>query len=339
MDNVPDLSDGFTEEQRRILKVLAGAGARRMRSDRVLARALGQSVSSLDAALVTDAWRAPQDPHLAAYRTLVQLAQPFTTRYPLIIGSGNFGSRDDEPPADAVFTHCQLSELGAAALAGTVPHLLINGAVVRAGGRAVGCLPHNFGETVAALRALLEQPALSDDELVDIAPLPDFPTGGLLESESAVPAIYRTGAGPLAVRGRATLKAGSIGPSVVVSELPFTVRPADFLAEIADGMRAGRWSEIVNVLDESDQSAIRIVLLAREGTDPEELLTALFERTSLSIVLDVDMVALSRGVVQRVSLPTLLRAYVQQLQDPDAVVKELAALVSRYGDARRTGVL
>ena len=343
MDDLPDLGDGFTDDQRRILNALArasGSGTRTIRSDRLLARALDDSVPSFEGELITDAWRAPRDRHLAAYRTLVQLAQPFTTRYPLVIGTGNFGTRDNETPADAVFTRCRLSALGAAALAGTVPHLLINGAVTRAAGPTVGCVPHNLGEVITAARGLLEQPKRSDDELIDSVPGPDFPTGGVLESQSAVRAIYRTGVGPLPVRGRATLTASSIGPAVVVSELPFTVGPVAFLGEVTDGLRAGRWPEIADIRDESDQRGLQIVVQARVGANPERLLAKLFEQTCLAVVLDVDMVALVGGVPRRVSLPTLLRAYLRRLTDrgarPAALIDELASVVSRLGDARRT---
>src|SRR5262249_3191908 len=204
----------------------------------------------------------------------------FPTRYPLLGGIGNVGTRDDEPPADAVFTRCRLSTMGAAALSGTMHHLLVNGAVVHSGGRAVGCLPHNLGEVAGAVRALLEQPMLPDDELVDRLPGPDFPTGGVLVSRTALRTIYPTGAEPFPVRGRATLETSSIGPVVVVSELPFTVRPATFIQDLIHVKRAGKWPEIVDILDESDERGLRIVVQVRTGADPERLLAALLAGTS-----------------------------------------------------------
>jgi DNA gyrase subunit A len=285
-DDLPDLRDGFSRNQRRILgSLVRKTGSRRgqtIRSDLVLADVLGRPVPSLVHALVSGKWPTGRDPYLAAYRALVELAQPFTTRYPLVIGTGNFGTIDGDPPVDAVFTRCSLSSLGVAAAAGLVPHLLINGAAGCSGERGFGCLPHHLGDVLAAVAALIEQPALTDEELVESLPGPDFPTGGVVVSRSAARHIYLTGKGRLPVRGRAEPASIDGRPAVVVTELPFTVTPGAFAAELTDGMCAGRLPALADVIDNRDAHGFQIVLPLRTGVTPGAAIEALFAQTSQS---------------------------------------------------------
>jgi DNA gyrase subunit A len=351
LDDVPELQDGLTRHQRRILTSLARkTGSRRgqtIRSDLLLADMFGGPVPSLERALVAGERSAERDPYLAAYRALVELAQPFTTRYPLVIGTGNFGSIDGDPPVDAVFTRCSLSSLGTAAAAGLVPHLLINGAAGRAGERGFRWLPHHLGDVLTAVAALIEHPALTDEELAASLPGPDFPTGGVVVSRSAAHHIYLTGEGRLPVRGRAEPARLDGRPAVVVTELPFTVAPGAFAAELTDGMCAGRLP-LADVIDERGPHGVRIVLPLRAGVAPGAALEALFAQTRLQIALPVDMVALVDGAPRRVSLPVLLRAFVRSLADrvsaagaraatPATLLAELDALRAHV-DARRTTV-
>jgi len=352
LDELPELQDGLTRHQRRILTSLARkTGSRRgqtIRSDLLLADMLGGPVPSLERALVAGARSAERDPYLAAYRALVELAQPFTTRYPLVIGTGNFGSIDGDPPVDAVFTRCCLSSLGAAAAAGLVPHLLINGAAGRAGEPGFRWLPHHLGDVLAAVAALIEHPALTDEELAASLPGPDFPTGGALVSRSAARDIYLTGEGRLPVRGRAEPASVDGRPAVIVTELPFTVAPGAFAAELTDGMRARRLPALADVIDDRGAHGLRIVLPLRAGATPGPTIEALFAQTRLQIALPVDMVALVDGAPRRVSLPVLLRAFARSLADrvsaageraatPAALLAELDALRGHV-DARRTTV-
>jgi DNA gyrase subunit A len=275
-----------------LLTTLRSIGARADRPHRrvtaTLERILGRRVPWLDDLLRQPHWERCERPEIQAFAALVRLTQPFRARYPLIEGRGNFGSIDGDPPADPAFSECRLTPIGEAALDGVVSPLLLNG-----GARY---LPHNLRELAAA----------GDGPL----PGPDFPTGGIIPHRAEVDAIYREGAGPLTLRGRAEI----LRDRVVITEIPWRVRRSLLLAEIA---RVG----VADVWDESSRDALRIVVVARAA--PSRLLEQLLAQTSLEITLDVE----APGRLPLAQLRARLRS-------EDA----LRRLAERHGDERRTTI-
>jgi DNA gyrase subunit A len=322
MHDLPDLHDGLTPVQRKILEALARKSkpGRRptLSSQSVVKVVVGGQVPSLEADRV--------------YLELVQMAQPFRTRYPLVDGVGNFGTLDGDPPADAVFTKCGLSPFGAEALAGRVPALLVNGRLPIEDTEDAAFLPHHLGEVLDAARALVEDPGLADDALLAVVPGPDFPTGGVV-SRADAGAVERTGEGAVRVRARISIASDASRPALVVTEIPFLSRKVDLIAKLASGVRSGSLRAFADVSDDSDRNGIRITLTLRPGVAPSRALDELAAQTCMHRTLRVDMRTRSDDEASRQSLPALLRAYVRRTQ---AVVADLDRLAATFGDARRT---
>ncbi len=354
MHDLPEFDDGLTPLQRRILEVLARKstpGRRPSLSSRSVVEAVvGGRVPSLEADLVAGRSPPPDGPTpLSVYLELVQMAQTFRTRYPLVNTLGNFGTIDGDPPADAVFTRCGLSHFGAEALARRVPTLLVNGALPTRDAGTAGFLPHHLGEVLAAARALVEDPGLSDDSLLALVPGPDFPTGGVA-SRADAHAVDRTGEGHVRVRARIGVAADAGHPTLIVTEIPFLVRKLELVEELANGVRFGSLHAIADVNDDSDRHGIRIKLALRPGVPPAQALDELFARTSsLQRTLHVDMRARNGGETRRAPLAALLRAYVKHLEAGLAVphprkgsarsaIAELERLAAAFGEARRTSI-
>lgn len=326
MIELPNLHDGLQPVQAAILRVL-GAARGPTRSARVITKVVGSPTPALELGLMRGGEVEANEPHLAAYLALVWLAQPFQTRYPLIEGTGNFGSVDGDPPADAAFTKASLSPFGRAVHQGLGPHLLVNG--------CAGCLPHNLREIAEAARRLVLDPDISDEALLAAIAGPDFPTGGvvLLEGRDTV------------VVG-ARVEVDSQG-AIVVSELPFTVRKADVIAEMSEALRRGALAGIDDVRDESDPDGIRIVLPLRSGVAPAAALAEVSSLPGLAISLAIDMRVNVDGEARRVDLPALLRAYVGQLAElfggtaepvKERSLRAIEAIAVEHGDARRTSI-
>lgn len=341
MEELPRLDDGLTPLERRILTTLAKHSnlprRKTIASHRLLELVVGAPTPSLEEKL-TAARRDARDPHLQAYLALVELAQPFRTRYPLVTGVGNFGTIDGDPPADARFTRCAASPFGVAAARGTAPTLLVNGAATGGG----VFLPHRLGDVLDATATLIAHPTIGDDELAASVPGPDFPTGGVVAAPASMRSIYRTGRGEVRLRARAEIAGGSI----VVTELPFGIAKSDVVRDAHEALRTGALPGIESVSDESDARGIRIELGVRARASAERALAALFARTRLETTLEVDMTAIVDDAPARVSLPALVRAYARQLAaaltrgtrapDRKRLLAELDALRAAHDDARRT---
>ena len=347
----PDLSDGLTEIQRRILAALAkktAPGHRTVRSDLVLKLVLGGPVPSLEAALTgAAAHRQIAEPGLTTYLQLVQMAQTFHTRYPLVDWVGSFGTADGGPPPDHVFTRCGLSRFGAAVAAGIAPHLLVNGAGAP-GAESGYFLPHHLGEVLTAAAALIQDPTLPDEALVSSIPGPDLPTGGAIPYTPAVRRIYLTGEGTLPVRARVEVGQTGEGLAAVVDGIPGWTSRSQLEAEVADGMRSGVLRCTSGMVVETDERGpVRLQFPIRSGATPEAVLAEVFAHTSLETEIRVDMRALDCGALRRVSLPAMLRAYVRQITrastaldaseaTAERLLAELAALRAQHEDPRRT---
>jgi DNA gyrase subunit A len=285
-------------------------------------------------------------PYLAAYRDLVTLAQPFMTRYPLIVGEGNLGNIDGDPPADPAFTRCSLTPFGVSVLDGIAPHLLANGANALVDGARVSFLPHNLAEIVAAARRLLTTPHLSDAELAEALPGPDFPTHGQITADVAR-AIYASGRGELEVAGSVHIEVSSGERCPVITALPFCVSKRRLLEQLTNAIGSGSLPGVVDVEDLSDVATnVRVVIHLENEADPERCAEAILRQTPLSTQLKVEMAATVDGIERLVTLPELLRAWVRQLETSlqargsnptaDNLLHELDHWLTTHGDARRT---
>lgn len=273
---IPDLGDGLDAVQRR-----------------VLARLHDRFTRSAD---IVD--------NPTEYDALVGLAQPFRRRHPLAEGRGNFGSVDDDPPADPPYTEARLAPL-AHELPG-FPNLLVNGS------RTIP--PHNLREVAATVLG------------VDDLPGPDFPTGGEIVDRAGIRALYETGAGAVTVRARVHFE----GDAIVVTELPYGVAKGGddgiFMQIATLGPR-----EVLDLHDGSDRSGIRIVIVLRTGADPQGVLDMLLARTSLETTFAADLTANVDGVPRRFTLRELIDHFAAAC-DPE----RLRDIAERFGDDRRT---
>ena len=268
----------------------------------------------------------------AAYDALVRLAQDFAMRYPLIDGQGNFGSVDGDPPAAYRYTECRMEKIGQELLAdidketvefkpnyddkeleptvlpSKLPNLLINGATGIAVGMATNIPPHNLREIVTATIALIKNPALSVDELIEIVPGPDFPTGGTLCGRGGIRQAYATGRGSLLVRAKTSFeehpKTGR--KSIIATEIPYQVNKAKLIEKIAELVRDKKIDGISDMRDESDRDGMRIVIDLKKDAVPEVVQNNLFKMTPLQDTFGVNMLAIVEGRPRVLSLKETL---------------------------------
>ena len=271
----------------------------------------------------------------AVYEAMVRMAQPWTLRYPLVFGQGNFGSLDGDSAAAYRYTEARLqaaamefvAELGQdtvdfrpnfdesqqepVVLPARLPQLLVNGSTGIAVGVATNIPPHNLGEVVSACEALVDRRDLSTAELVALVQGPDFPTGGeILESREDLVRVYEEGQGPVRVRGEYTLEDESRkGLRVVVTSIPYLVNKSKLVEEIGEVIMAGKVPQLVDVRDESTDD-VRVVLECQKGADPESVMAYLYKHTSLQSIFHVNMTCLTPRGPERVGLRTALLDFV-----------------------------
>ena len=307
---LPDARDGLKPVQRRILYVMHDTGARASAPYRKSARVVGDVLGKYH-------------PHgdSSVYEALARMAQDFSIRYPLIDGQGNFGSVDGDPPAAMRYTEARLSRIAEELLAdldkdtvgwmdnfdGTLqepsvlpsalPNLLLNGATGIAVGMATNIPPHNLTELCQAVGYLVDHWERLDDvsveDLMQIVPGPDFPTGGLIIGREGIAAAYATGHGRLVMRGVATIEEMRGGRNqILITELPYQVNKAMLIERIADLVRDGRIEEISDIRDESDRRGMRVVIELRRGAQPTRVLNRLYKYTALQSTFGVQTLAL-----------------------------------------------
>ena len=318
---LPDGRDGLKPVQRRILWSMWESGATHDRPFRKSARTVGDVLGKYH-------------PHgdIAVYDALVRMAQPFSLRYPLIDGQGNFGSIDGDAPAAMRYTEARLSPLAEEILLdieketvdwtdnfdGTLrqpvllpsklPNLLVNGSAGIAVGMATNMPPHNLGEIVEALRLLLEKPAATLDELMQLVPGPDFPTGGFLSSEGIRDA-YETGRGTLHLRGAAEIRSRGDKDEIVITEIPYEINKAALVELIADLVKSKRLDGVTDLRDESDRSGTSVVLELRRDVPAEIVLNRLYEHTPLETSFGVINLCLVDGRPRVLGLKPLLELH------------------------------
>src|SRR2546429_7847244 len=323
---LPDVRDGLKPVHRRVLYGMHEAGMQPNRPYKKCARIVGDVMGSYH-------------PHgdAAIYDTLVRMAQPFSLRYPRVDGQGNFGNLDDEPPAAMRYTECRLTRLATEMLrdidADTVdfvpnydesrrepqvlparfPNLLVNGSAGIAVGMATNIPPHNLGEVVDALVAMIDEPLIDIDRLMRHVKGPDFPTGAIVVGRSGIRDAYRTGRGRVVMRARAHIEELRGGKSaIIVTELPYGVKKggdAGVIKKIADLVNEKVLTEISDLADHSDRSGMRIQVELKRDAVPQVALNKLFKHTALQSTFGVNAVALVNGVPRTLSLLEVLRHY------------------------------
>src|SRR5882724_2283386 len=327
---LPDVRDGLKPVHRRVLYAMHEAGLQPNRPTRKSARVVGDVMGNYH-------------PHgdSAIYDALVRLAQPFSMRYPLIDGQGYFGSVDGDPAGAMRYTECRLSRMATELLrdidADTVdfepnydesrreptvlpsrfPNLLVNGSSGIAVGMATNIPPHNLGEVVDAIIAMIEDPAIDVERLTQHIKGPDFPTGGSIVGRGGIRDAYRSGRGRIYVRGRAHIEQLRGGKSaIIITELPYGVRKAGeggVIEKIADLVKAGTLTEVPMsddaLQDHSDKEGMRIYVELKREAVPQVALNKIFKLTPLQTTFGYNAVALVDGVPKTLSLLELIRHY------------------------------
>ncbi|PZA06477.1 MULTISPECIES: DNA gyrase subunit A [unclassified Meiothermus] len=324
---LPDVRDGLKPVQRRILYAALQEGLIPTRKHSKSAGIVGEVMKKYH-------------PHgdAAIYDTLARLAQPWNQRYPLIDGQGNFGSVDGDPPAAQRYTEARLSSVGyemlrdidketvsfypnydgtalqPEVLPAAVPNLLVNGSTGIAVGMATSIPPHNLGEVIDALVALIDQPGLSLDEIMKLLPGPDFPTGARL-SRKGIREAYASGRGSLKVRAKVRNEDKNGRAMLVFTEIPYQVNKADLIAQIAGLVKNKVIEEIAALRDESDRQGMRIAVELKRGANPQVVLNKLYKHSRLQASFTVNLLAIVNGEPKVLSLPELLRHYLNHRRE------------------------
>jgi DNA gyrase subunit A len=321
---LPDVRDGLKPVHRRILFSMSEQGHTPDRSYVKSARVVGDVMGKYH-------------PHgdLAIYDTLVRMAQPFSMGLLLIDGQGNFGSVDNDPPAAMRYTECRLTHAAMAILAdldkdtvdfkdnydgseqepvvlpSRIPNLLVNGAGGIAVGMATNIPPHNLGEVVDACLALIDDPDMGTDELLDIVPGPDFPTGGEIIGRTGARAALLTGRGSVIMRGKASIEEiRKEREAIVITAIPYQVNKAALVERIAELVREKRIEGVADLRDESDRDGMRIVVEMKRDASADVLLNQLYRYTPLQTSFGVNALALNRGRPEQMGLREMVQAFI-----------------------------
>ena len=327
---LPDVRDGLKPVHRRVLFAMRELGNDYTKAYKKSARVVGDVIGKYH-------------PHgdTAVYDTIVRMAQPFSMRYLLVDGQGNFGSVDGDAPAAMRYTEVRMTRIASELLADIdketvdfaenydgseseptvmptrVPNLLVNGSSGIAVGMATNIPPHNLGEVVDATVALINDPDISVRQLMEILPGPDFPTAGIISGAQGIFAAYTTGRGRLYTRARHHIEPlGDKGrEAIVFTELPYQVNKARLLEKIAELVRDKRIDGITELRDESDKDGLRVVIELRKGQITDVVLNNLYKHTPLETVFGINMVALEDGRPRLMSLIDVLKAFLSHRRE------------------------
>ncbi|MGI8963854.1 MAG: DNA gyrase subunit A, partial [Thermomicrobiales bacterium] len=329
---LPDARDGFKPVHRRVLYAMHQMGMRSNTRYKKSAGIVGEVIKN---------WHPHSD--TAAYDTLVRMAQTFSLRYPLIDGQGNFGSVDGDRPAAMRYTEARMSAIADELLAdidketvdeypnydaslmqptvlpARLPNLLINGSSGIAVGMATNIPPHNLVEVCDAIRMVLDDPETTVDQLIEVIPGPDFPTGGTIVGREGIQAAYATGRGRVVIRAKAFVEEQDRGNrfQIVVTELPYQVNKSLLQERIAEQVRDGKLDGISNIRDESDRTGMRLVIELKRDAQPRKVLFNLYKHSALQQTFGINMLALvERGTQPRVlPLKRMLQEYIDHRQE------------------------
>ena len=327
---LPDVRDGLKPVHRRVLYAMSELSNDWNKAYKKSARIVGDVIGRYH-------------PHgdTAVYDTIVRMAQPFSLRYPLVDGQGNFGSVDGDSPAAMRYTEIRLSRLAhellddldketvdfypnydetetqPAVLPARFPNLLVNGSSGIAVGMATNIPPHNLSETIEACLLLIREPDASIEQLMEKLPGPDFPTAAIINGHSGIRQAYESGRGRVHIRARVEIeeKNESQRSNLVVTELPYQVNKARLLEKIAELVKEGKVSGISGLRDESDKSGMRMVIELKRGEVPAIVLNNLYQHTQLQTVFGINLVGLSNNLPKLFSLKELLASFLQHRRE------------------------
>lgn len=321
---LPDVRDGMKPVHRRILYAMNQMGLSYNKPYRKSAGVVGEVMGKFH-------------PHgdLSIYDALVRMAQDFSLRVPLIDGQGNFGSIDGDPPAAMRYTECRLEKVSDSllydidketvdfqdnydgreqepiVLPARFPNLLVNGSGGIAVGMATNIPPHNLGEIVDGCVALIDNPAITLDEMLKIIPGPDFPTGGIILGRAGIRSAYETGRGSLIMRAKVDIEEiRNDRQAIVVTEIPYQVNKATMVEKIAELVREKRIEGISDLRDESDREGYRVVIELKRDAVADVVLNQLYRYTPLQTSFGCNMVALNGGKPEQMTLLDMLKAFV-----------------------------
>jgi DNA gyrase subunit A len=322
---LPDVRDGLKPVHRRVLYAMNELGNDFNKPYKKSARVVGDVIGKYH-------------PHgdTAVYDTIVRMAQPFAMRYMLVDGQGNFGSVDGDAPAAMRYTEVRMSRLAHELLSDLdretvdftpnydetefepqvmptrLPNLLVNGSAGIAVGMATNIPPHNLNEVINATIALIDDPSLDVDGIMEYLPGPDFPTAGLINGAQGIYEAYSTGRGRIYMRARSHIepRESSGKQSIIVTELPYQVNKARLLEKIAELVKEKKVEGITELRDESDKDGMRVVFELRRGEVPEVVLNNLYKHTAMQSVFGINMVALVDGQPKLLNLRQVLEAFV-----------------------------
>ncbi len=326
---LPDVRDGLKPVHRRVLYAMNELGNAWNKPYKKSARIVGDVIGKYH-------------PHgdTAVYDTIVRMAQPFSLRYMLVDGQGNFGSIDGDAPAAMRYTEVRMAKIAHELLADLeketvnftpnydgsesepdvlptrVPNLLVNGSSGIAVGMATNIPPHNLNETINACVALIDNPELDISGLMEYLPGPDFPTYGIINGTKGIREAYETGRGRVQMRAKTSVETDKSGKaSIIVHEIPYQVNKAKLIERIAELVKEKKIDGITALRDESDKDGMRIVIEVRRGEVPEVLINNLYKQTALQTVFGINMVALMDGQPKLLNLKDVLEAFIRHRRE------------------------
>lgn len=321
---LPDVRDGLKPVHRRILFAMNEMGMTNDKPFKKSARIVGEVLGKYH-------------PHgdIAVYNTMVRMAQEFNYRYMLVEGHGNFGSIDGDSAAAMRYTEARMSKITAelledidkntidfrknfddsldepTVLPSKLPHLLLNGSTGIAVGMATNIPPHNLGELVDGSLQLIDNPEISDLELMEYIKGPDFPTGGIIDGKKGIRDAYLTGRGKIRVRGKVKIEENKNGKFfLIIEEIPYQLNKSTLIERIANLVKEKKITGIVDLRDESNREGIRVVIELKKGEEPELVLNKLYKYTELQSTFGVIMLALVNNVPKVLTLKQMLCEYI-----------------------------
>lgn len=325
---LPDVRDGLKPVHRRILYAMSDLGMHPDKPFKKSARIVGEVIGKYH-------------PHgdSAVYETMVRMAQDFSMRYMLVEGHGNFGSVDGDMAAAMRYTEARLSKIAMemlrdinketidfmpnydgeehepVVLPSRFPNLLVNGVSGIAVGMATNIPPHNLGEVIDGVHALIENPEISSLELMDYIKGPDFPTAGYILGRSGIRQAYTTGRGSITMRAKTTIEEHNNKARIVVEELPYQVNKARLVEKIAELVREKKIDGITDLRDESDRTGMRVVIELRRDVNPSVVLNNLYKHTALQSTFGINMLAIVNNEPKILTLKDVLSHYLKHQVD------------------------
>ena len=321
---LPDVRDGLKPVHRRVLFGMKDLGLNYNRTYKKSARIVGEVLGKYH-------------PHgdTAVYDTIVRMVQDFSLRYPLVDGQGNFGSVDGDSPAAMRYTEARMAQISdemlkdldkntvdfipnfddtltePVVLPASIPNLLINGASGIAVGMATNIPPHNLGEVIDGIDALIENPDIEIQELLKYIKGPDFPTAAIIFGYDGIREAYLTGRGRVIIRARANIEVGRNGKeTIIISEIPYQVNKNNLIEKIAELVQGKKIEGIADIRDESDRDGMRIVIDLKKDVNPNSILNNLYKHTQMQVTFGIIMLALVNGQPRVLNLKQVLQKYI-----------------------------